>query len=309
MDSNRKARLIVPSGCQHGPSKPFENERVTLPLKLYNTRELIAPDKFKLKILIYGMAGSGKTSFMASANSLEHKLLAGVCETGMGKGQLSAASTGYTACDLESYNDFQEFCTKPPAGFDVYGLDSLSWANKTFVKDKALAIPRAKGESQKRLLGVPELDDYGVMGELSRKLVQQLLNQPTHIIITAGLRIDKPDFENGQGDVLVGPDLPGAMFLGVTAMVDVVLYLGTRSVLRDPRDAKSRYTERYFITENTGGRLAKNRLSVNEKGVSFLPTEVLFDPASGLGTFDWFLNKAKAEYTKYLLENPVKNAT
>lgn len=280
-----------------------------MPLQLKNTRELVSPEKLRLKILIHGLAGVGKTTFLSTANSPEHKLIVGASETGHGNGLLSVAQAGFDYCELNSYDDFDQFCSGAIAkDYEVVGLDSLSWANKSFVKDKALSIPRTRGESQKRQLGVPELDDYGTMGELSRKLVQKLINQPRHVIVTAGLRIDKPDAENGQGETLIGPDLPGAMFLGSTAMFDVVLCLRTRSVLRDPRDAKSRYTERYFITENTGGILAKNRLSVSNKGVSFLPAEVVFDKEKGIGTFDYFLNAAKDAYTKFLAEQKAKAA-
>ena len=272
-------------------------------LKLQNTRELVAADKLLLKILIYGFPGAGKTSFLASANSLEHKLVVGSCETGHGRGLLSVAQKGFDYTELNSYNDFDEFVSTPFKEYGVRGLDSLSWANKTFVKDKALTLPRAKGESQKRALGVPEIDDYGTMGELSRKLVQKLIDQPQHIIVTSTLRIDKPDADNG-GETLVGPDLPGQMFLGSTAMFDLVLCLRTRSVLRDPRDAKSRYTERFFLTENTGGILAKNRLSVSDKGLSFMPSEVIVDLEKGIGTFDWILNRAKEAYAKFLADNP-----
>lgn len=276
-----------------------------MPLRLKNTRELVSPENLRLKILIYGFPGSGKTTFMASANAPGRKLLAGSCETGHGRGLLSVASNGFDFCELNSYNDLDEFCTGQPAkGYDVIGLDSLSWANKTFIKDKALSMPRAKGESQKRALGCPEIDDYGTMGELSRKLVQKLIDQPQHIVVTAALRIDKPDADNG-GEQLVGPDLPGALFLGSTAMFDLVLCMRTRSVLRDPKDAKSRYTERYFLTENTGGILAKNRLSVSDKGLSFLPTEVIVDLNKGTGTFGWILSEAQQAYSKFLVDHPV----
>lgn len=274
-------------------------------LKFYNSRELIAPDKLKLKILVYGLAGVGKSRFLGTSHNVNHPLKAGVCETGHGKGQMSVAVVGHQIADLNSYNDFDEFCSGGgQADAGVSGLDSLTDMTKTFIKDKALSIPRAKGESAKRALGVPELDDYGMMGELSRKLVRKLIDQPRHIIVTAGLRIDKPDPENGQGEMLIGPDLPGQMFLGSTAMFDIVLCLRTRSLLRDPRDAKSRYTERYFITENSGQVLAKNRLSIDEKGLSFLPSEIKFDLGTGEGTFDWLLNKAIDTYKKYLVEHP-----
>lgn len=266
-------------------------------LQLYNSRELIDPDKLRLKILIHGLHGTGKTSFMGSAP----KLAVGVCETGHGRGIMSIASLGFSAVNLNNYNDFEEFCTGVVSkDYDTIGLDSLSDASKTFIKDKALSIPRAKGESAKRVLGVPELDDYGSMAEITRKNIRKLLNLDKHIIVTSGLRIDKPDPENGQGEMLQGPDLPGQMFLGSTAMFDLVLALRTRSVLRDPRDAKSRFIERYYLTDTVGGILAKNRLTVGEKALSFLPTEVIVNKETGHGMFPWLLNEAKTAYTTYL---------
>jgi AAA domain len=275
-------------------------------LNFYNSKELIDPDKLRLKILIHGLHGTGKTSFMGSAKT-EGVLKVGVCETGHGRGIMSIASLGFPACNLNSYNDFEEFCTG--AGLqdaNTIGLDSLSDASKTFIKDKALSIPRAKGESAKRVLGVPELDDYGSMAEITRKNIRKLLNLDKHIIVTAGLRIDKPDPENGQGEMLQGPDLPGQMFLGSTAMFDLVLALRTRSVLRDPKDAKSRYIERYYLTDTVGGVLAKNRLTVGEKAISFLPTEVIVDKQTGHGMFPWLLNEAKTAYAQFLAENPIQ---
>lgn len=271
-------------------------------LVIKNTRDLIAPGELKLKILAFGLYGTGKTTFMSTAPSLG----AGVCETGHGKGMMSVAAKGFDYTELNSYADFDSFCSGTIfKDKETLGLDSLSEMVKTFIKDKALSIPRAKGESQKRLLGVPELDDYGVMGELTRKLIRKLLDQPKHIIVTAGLRIDKPDMETGQGETLIGPDLSGQMFLGSTAMFDLCLCLRTRSVLRDPKDAKSRFTERYWLTANNGsGILAKNRLSV-EEAVSFLPQEIIFDPKRGLGTFDHIYQMAVKAYEKYIAEHVV----
>lgn len=261
----------------------------------------MSPDKFRLKILIYGFPGSGKTKWLSTAAE-DQSLLIGSCETGHGRGLLTASAAKFDYTELNNYNDFDEFCSGVAAKpYEVVGLDSLSWANKTFIKDKALSLPRTKGESQKRALGVPELDDYGTMGELSRKLIQKLINQPQHIIVTSTLRIDKPDADNG-GETLVGPDLPGQMFLGSTAMFDLVLCLRTRSVLRDLRDAKSKYNERYFLTDTANGILAKNRLSVSDKGLSFLPQEVIVNLETGHGTFPWLLKEALAAYTKFLEE-------
>jgi len=229
---------------------------------------------------------------------------AGVCETGHGRGLLSVASKDFEYVELNSYDDFDSFCSG--AVFkdkQSKGLDSLSWMTKTFIKDKALSIPRTRGESQKRQLGCPELDDYGTIGELTRKLLNKLLQDDKHLVVTSGLRIDKPG-DDGQGETLVGPDLAGQMFLGSTAMFDIVFCTRTRQVLRDPKDAKSRYTQYYYLTNSPGnGIIAKNRLNVDEKGLSFLPQEVVFDPSTGQGDFNWVLNRAKAEYSKWIEEH------
>lgn len=268
-------------------------------LKIQNTRELVHPDRLKLKILVFGLHGCGKTTFMVTAPNIG----IGVCETGHGKGLLGVAHNGLDYTEINDYADFDAFCSGVIfKDKDSIGFDSLSWAMKTFVKDKALTLPRAKGESAKRAAGIPEIDDWGSIAEYSRKLLAKLIDTDKHIIVTSGLRIDRPDDSNPTGETLVGPDVAGQMFLGSTAMFDLVLCLRTRSVLKDPRDAKSRYTERYFVTENTNGILAKNRLSVSDKGLSFLPPEVIFNPEKGTGTFNWFLNEAKDAYTKFLAD-------
>jgi AAA domain len=256
-----------------------------LALVIKNTRDIVRPETLKLKFLLISQPGFGKTTFVGNSPNP----LVGVCETGHGKGLMSIAHKGVDFTELDSYDDFEAFCSGA-VGKDkeTLGLDSLSDMVGTFIKDKALSLARTRGESQKRALGVPELDDYGVMGELTRKLVRKLLNVDKHIVATAGLRIDKPEEGSSQTETLIGPALPGQMFLGSTAMFDVVLIGRTRSKLRDPRDAKSRYTERYWLTEPTGGYLAKNRLSIGQgnRSVSFLPSELVFDTESDTGTFN-----------------------
>jgi hypothetical protein len=264
-------------------------------LVVKNTKQLINPETLKLKILLVSQPGFGKTTFVANSPNP----IIGVCETGHGQGLLSIASKGVDYTELDSYDDFDAFCSGAVGKEnETFGLDSLSDMGSTFIKDKALSLPRAKGESQKRALGVPELDDYGVMAELTRKLLRKLLGQGKHVVATSGMRIDKPDPENGQGEMLIGPALPGQMFLGSTAMFDLVLIGRTRSILRDPRDAKSRYTERYWLTEPSNGFLAKNRLSIGEESKSFLPTELIYNPKANTGTFDDIFQRAMKAYAE-----------
>lgn len=266
-------------------------------LIIKNTKDLINPGKLRLKILLVSQPGFGKSTFLAESPNPG----VGVCETGHGKGLLSVASKEIDYTELDSYNDFDTFCSGEIfKDKETYGLDSLSDMTRTFIKDKALSLPRQKGESQKRTLGIPELDDYGTMAELTRKLIRKLLDHDKHVVVTCGLRIDKPDPENGQSEMLIGPDLPGAMFLGSTAMFDIVLIGRTRSKLKNPNEAKSRYTERYWLTEPSGGFLAKNRLSIDDKGGSFLPTELVYDREKGTGTFKDIYDRATKAYADFL---------
>jgi len=220
---------------------------------------------------------------------------------------LSIASEGLEYFEPTSLADFEALANgKIFKDKSSLALDSLSEMVRTFVKDAALAIPRSKGESDKRRRGIPELDDYGVMGELTRRLLRALLTQhpDKHIIVTATERYDKPDPESGQGEMLIGPDLPGQMFLGSTAMFDLVLRIRTRPALRDPKDAKSRYTQRYILTQPDGaGSIVKGRPNVKMKAI--LDKEELFDPESGRGTFPYLLDKILKGYADALAEKEV----
>jgi hypothetical protein len=267
-----------------------------LALTVQNSTKLIDPNELRLKILLIAFPGFGKTTFIADCPNVG----IGVSETGHGKGLISVASKGVDYVEINSFDDFAAFCSG--AVFkdkETIGCDSLSDMAQTFIKDKAISIPRSKGSSLKRDMGVPELDDYGVMAELTRKYTKKLIDQPKHVVVSAGIRIDKPDPENLQAETLVGPNFPGQMFLGSTAMFDIVLVGRTRGMLRDPKDPKSRYTQRYFMTEGSGGYLAKNRLSVGSVG-SFLPSELIFDNEQNTGTFADILSRAKEAYGKFL---------
>jgi hypothetical protein len=273
-------------------------------LVLKNTRDLLDPAKFRLKILIYGLHGCGKTTFLSTVPNIG----IGASETGFGKGLMGLAGEDLDYTEINSYDDFDAFCSgtvyKEKA---AYGLDSLSDIVKTYVKAKALSFPRQKGESLKRNAGCPEIDDYGVMGELTRKLLRKLIDTDKHIVVTSGLRIDKPDPENGQGEMLIGPDLAGQMFLGSTAMFDLVLCARTRPVLDRAGDAKSRRVEYYYITNSPGnGIIAKNRLGV-KGGKSFLPPEIVIKidqehPENNTGTFPCLLKLATDAYAKFVEE-------
>lgn len=262
-------------------------------ITIRNTRDLADGKNLKLKILLVGFPGFGKTSFLSTVPNI----LIGACEEGNGNGLASIIKSGKDYCELQNYAEFDQFCSgKVGENYDALALDSLSVMSKTFIKDHALTVPRAKGETVKRKLGVPELDDYGTIGELTRKLLNKLLHLDKHIIVTATMRLDKPDVESGQGELLIGPDLAGQMFLGSTAMFDIVLVGRTRTSLRDPKDAKSKFTERFWTTVPGNGILAKCRYN-QDLGKQVLASEELYDVTANKGTFPDLLTKIQAAFT------------
>lgn len=267
-------------------------------LTIHKSRALLDPEKFRFKVLIYSDPGIGKTEWMSGADLPNGNLGIVACETGHLKGQLTIAQKNIDMVfpenfvELESIANGTIFKEKT-----AIALDSLSYMNKSFIKDAALAIPRKGIDSPKRAQGVPELDDYGTMAEMSRRILAKLLAMDKHLIVTATQKTITPSPENGLTETTILPDLPGALAFTCTAMFDFVLRLKTRQKLRDPRDPKTRYVERFFICQPDGqGTIAKCRS--NDIGVPFLDREEIFDLTTGAGGFQYMLNKILSGYGK-----------
>lgn len=258
------------------------------------TSELASPEKHRWKILIVGEAGVGKTEWTSTAPDVA----IAACETGVGSGLLTLAhkpgvlaTVPATFIDLRSicYDTFEPFRKKQSRA-----LDSLTAMTKSFVKDHVLAnFPsRNPKEAIRRQAGVPVGLDYSDIADTVRTFLNKFLAIDAHIIVTSLPKLEKSD----EGSVTaIGPDLPGALFRGAPALFDTVLYLKSRKILRDSRDPKSAFVERYFITGADGLHIAKDRNSAG--GKSFLDSEEVFlppDPKTGFvgkGTFPQLYEK------------------
>lgn len=261
-----------------------------MPITIRNTKDLVSPGKLKLKVLLYAPSGFGKTSWAASAPN------PGFCsaETGHGGGILSASGKGIDFFEPKSYSDVELFANGDVfKDKDTLVLDGMSYLTQTLVRDEALTIPRKGGESPKRAKGILELDDFGVLAELERRVLARMLSQDSHTIVTCLQDYYEPP-QDGKPEKLGGPSLPGQMRLGSSAMFDIVLRMGTRSALRNPKDASSRYVQRYLQTEADGRYAAKCRLQNGAK--QLFPSEVIYDKDTGQGDFNWFLAKATEAY-------------
>lgn len=265
-------------------------------IQVRNSRDYLNPETFRMIALIYGLTGTGKTKWIGTVPTEELGVAA--CETGLGNGLLTIADKNIDHIVVENLSDLEAFCQgKVFPKKRVLAIDSVSAMARTFIKDAALAIPRTKGESPKRKLGIPELDDYGSIAEMVRKTIMMLINcnPDKHILVTATEKYDKPNENDAPGtESLIGPDLAGQMFLGAPAMFDFVLRLRTRQKLKTPLDAKSRYSERYFITQQESGIIAKCRS--NRGSRPLLDKEEIFEEDMGTGTFPYMINKIVTGY-------------
>lgn len=252
-----------------------------MPLQIRNTKQLIDPSQFKLKTLIVAPPGFGKTTWAAGAPNPAFA----ACETGHGAGLLPIANKGFdyviptTYPELEQVSSGQIFKSQ-----DTIVVDGFSEFCRTIVKDYALTVPRKFGDTQKRAMGVPELDDYNTMGELGRKFLRTLLQLDKHIVVTALYApYQSPDPKEGKDERIGGPDLPGSLRLGVCAMFDHVFMLKVEPVLITKDGKPFRTVRRVLVTVGSDKFIAKSRSSIDDSQI--LPPEIVFDPQANTGTF------------------------
>lgn len=251
-----------------------------------NTRDTVKPENYNWKVLLVADAGLGKTTFVGTSPDVG----IAACEPGEGGGTLSIVKAGVDFVEPKSFADFRSICYDTFQPFQkkrTIALDSLSYMVKSFIKEHVLTAFPAKNprEAMRRAAGIPSGFDFSEISELTRNLLNALLSQKKHIVVTALAKYEKDD--NGI-IVRVKPDLPGALGDACAAMFDSVLFLKSRKLLRDPRDPKSAYIQRYFITQTDNVHLAKDR---NNSGKPFLAAEEIFDKDSGIGTFPYLLDK------------------
>ena len=259
-----------------------------MPIKIQNTRDLLGA-KLRWKVLVIAPSRIGKTTWMSTAPNLG----VAACETGHGQG-LSSVMTReldyfVPSCmeDIDALASGHIFADK-----ETIGVDSFSAVNRTIIRGYAVKMPRRGVESEKRRLGIPELDDYQSMGEIARRVLTALTNLDKNLVVTCLLKTQK----NAEGSpVSCGPDLPGMMYDVAPSLFDTVLYLKARKAFRNPSDPKSAYTQRYFITQPDGFHVGGDRNNINGKPI--LAAEEIFDITTGQGTFPDLYAKISAAYS------------
>lgn len=264
-------------------------------IEIKSTKNLVQPSSFRFVGLCYGLPGVGKTSWVGTCPPEDTGIAA--CDHGTGSGLLPISEKEFAYIEPANLVDLEKF-VKGEVFKDkkILVLDNISTMARTVVKDAALAIPMS-GMVSRSQYGVAEKRDYMVMMEIIRRILALLIgaNPTKHILVMAHEKYDRPSENDAPGtESLVGPELSGQLFTAAPSMFDFVLRLRTRSLLRNPADPKSRYSQRYFQTNQAPGIIAKCRATVNKKPL--LDQEEVFDLDTGAGGFPFLLNKIVQGY-------------
>jgi hypothetical protein len=132
--------------------------------------------------------------------------------------------------------------------FGAVILDNATDMVARLVKPHALTFPTRGAAPQTRSIGVPCRDDYQTMGELTRRVFNQLINLTKlpnvncrkHLLVTV---LEKEKQDDGTVTA-VCPDLPGAMADTASAMFEFYAGIKIKNVVEpnpdNPKTTRSR---------------------------------------------------------------------
>ena len=171
------------------------------------------------RTLVYGRAGSGKTTFATSGHA--DPRFGQTLVINIDDGLRSVAHTTALATPrITSSAEFEEAikCVKSKQeGFEkikTVVVDDLSRLHKLFLDE---AVINAKGN---RDVDDIQLQDYNMAGKKLRRCIQLVLTLPCHVVLTALLKEVKDDQEKPVSRY--APDMFGQMPNTVMGMVDNV---------------------------------------------------------------------------------------
>lgn len=222
----------------------------------------------KLKALIYGKPGMGKTSLAATAR--EHPDMSPILYADLEGGLLSVADYGIDHVSIRQSADMEELYwalnrrDESVAQYKTLIIDSGSvlasrilteWAQRNMERQQR------RGKAHDRTIDDVELGDYGKTTVQVVRLFSWFLDLPIHIIITA---IEKEQLSKGDNPVVqaVRPMFTDALGSRLMGMVDHVWYL-----YKDDNE------RRYLLTRQQGIYEAKTRGAAFQETIGSIVTD------------------------------------
>lgn len=176
------------------------------------------PASHKVKALVYGPSGAGKTVFAGTAP----KILFACAERGL----LSIASQEPDYVEINTYNDLQallDYLKKPGHPYETVVVDSISEINEIIKRGIEL-----------RRNALMRLDDWGELANKIRKVLNGFVELPMHVIFIA----QEKALQDEDKIAKIVPMLNGSAATEIAYNMDIVAYCGMdkngrRTILTD----------------------------------------------------------------------------
>jgi AAA domain len=209
------------------------------------------PDQ-RLKLLIYGDSGKGKSVLAASADEVPE--MSPVLYINAEAGALSVAKfyPGVHVLPLEKFMDLEKILQELRRGNHPYKtvvVDSLTELHKKSM-EKIMVDTVAK--DKERDAEIPSQREWGKAGLQVQKVIRYFRDLPLHVIFVA---LEAEQGEEGSPKT-TGPALPGKLLKEVPGYMDVVGRMYTR-IVKDEK--KEEIVKRILWTGNHPRILAKDR--------------------------------------------------
>jgi len=174
------------------------------------------PTSHKVKALVYGASGSGKTSFAGTARDALFLSAEG--------GLLSLADKRVSYVDIHSIRDLEEalaFLQKNPGKYKTVIIDSITEINDIIMSE----IERRTGRKM-------QIQDYGELAQKMKSILRRFRDLDLHVLF---LGLEKSLDDDGKLLKIV-PEVAGKAATGIAQFMDIVGYIsvdktGERSIL------------------------------------------------------------------------------